>query len=188
MISVDGDTSTNDTCIVLANACAGNKRIDEENEDFAGFYDALLHVCTDLAVEMAADGEGATKLIEAVVENADNKENARVLARSVVSSDLTKTAVYGCDANWGRQMCALGYAGVDFDPDRVDMYLEAKDKRMLIVRGGEDAGYSENEASDLLGAECVRFIFDMHIGSESATAWGCDLTYDYIKINADYRS
>lgn len=188
MISVDGDTSTNDTCIVLANGASGSRHIAEKDEYYEAFYEALLNVCTDLAVEMAADGEGATKLMEAVVTNADTKENARVLARSVVSSDLTKSAVYGCDANWGRQMCAIGYSGVDFDPEKVDLYFESGEKSLLIVKDGVDAGYDEKEASDILANECVRFVFDMHMGDACATAWGCDLTYDYVKINADYRS
>lgn len=188
MISVDGDTSTNDTLLVFANGHAENTKIVDENEDYKIFYDALMAVCLHLAKEMAADGEGATKLIESIVLNADTKENARTLAKSVVCSSLTKAAIYGCDANWGRELCALGYSGVQFDPDKVDMYFKAGNKKMLIFTNGKGTDYSEEEASDLLSQDHVEIISDMHMGTENATAFGCDLTYDYVKINADYRS
>jgi len=188
MISVDGDTSTNDTLLVFANGMAENALIDTEDDDYKIFYEALNAVCLHLAKEMAADGEGATKLIESVVLNADTKENARTLAKSVVCSSLTKAAMYGCDANWGRELCALGYSGVSFDPSKVDMYFEAEGKKMLIFTKGAGTDYSEEEASKLLSKDHVIIISDMHMGNESATAFGCDLTYDYVKINADYRS
>lgn len=188
MISVDGDTSTNDTLLVLANGQAGNALIETENDDYKSFFDALMAVCLHLAKEMAADGEGATKLIESIVLNADTKENARTLAKSVVCSSLTKAAMYGCDANWGRELCALGYSGVTFDPNKVDMYFKAGDHKMLIFTNGAGTDYSEEEASELLKNDHVEIISDMHMGNESATAFGCDLTYDYVKINADYRS
>ena len=188
MLSVDGDTSTNDTCIIMANKASGAGSITTRDSAYDAFYEALLNVCTDLTVEMASDGEGATKLIEVVVRGADTKENARILSRSVVSSNLTKAAVYGCDANWGRQICALGYSGVEFDPGRVDHYLESGDETLLIVKDGVDAGYDEKAAEKILSREHVRFIFDMNMGDKTATAYGCDLTYDYVKINADYRS
>lgn len=188
MISVDGDTSTNDTLLVFANGMAGNDIIKEENEDYRVFYDALNAVCLHLAKEMAADGEGATKLIESIVLNADTKDNARILAKSVICSSLTKAAMYGCDANWGRELCALGYSGVQFDPNKVDMYFKAGDHKMLIFTNGAGTDYSEDEAAQLLKNDHVEIISDMHMGDESAIAYGCDLTYDYVKINADYRS
>ena len=188
MISVDGDTSTNDTLLVMANGMAQNTCIDTEDEAYKKFYDVLMAVCLHLAKEMAADGEGATKLIESIVIGADTKDNARILAKSVVCSSLTKAAMYGCDANWGRELCALGYSGVTFDPSKVDMYFKAGDKEMLIFTNGRGTDYSEEEASQLLSEKHVQIISNMHMGDESATAFGCDLTYDYVKINADYRS
>jgi len=188
MITVDGDTSTNDTLIVMANGEAKNKRITEENEDYREFREALHYVNRILARKMAADGEGASKLIEVVVENAGDKESARTLARSVAGSSLTKAAMFGNDSNFGRILCALGYSGVDFDPDRVDISYEAEGERMLIFSKGLQAEYDEAEATKLLDHKEVKIICDMNSGSESATAWGCDLTYDYVKINADYRS
>ncbi len=188
MISVDGDTSTNDTLLVLANGCAGNAVISTENEDYKVFYEALRAVCTHLAKEMAADGEGATKLMESIVIGADTKEHARILAKSVVCSSLTKAAMYGCDANWGRELCALGYSGVDFDPGKVEMSFKSGDQTILIFKDGAGTDYSEQEASKLLSNDHVQIISNMNMGEESATAWGCDLTYDYVKINADYRS
>lgn len=188
MISVDGDTSTNDTLLVLANGMAGNTQIVTEGSDYDRFYEALCVVCTFLAKEMAADGEGATKLIESVVEGADTKEHARILAKSVVCSSLTKAAMYGCDANWGRELCALGYSGVQFDPMKVEMYFQGGGRTMLIFKDGAGVDYSEEEASKLLANDYVQIISKMNMGTESATAWGCDLTYDYVKINADYRS
>jgi glutamate N-acetyltransferase/amino-acid N-acetyltransferase len=188
MISVDGDTSTNDTLLVLANGLAGNETITAEGEDYRAFYDALNAVCVFLAKEMAADGEGATKLVESIVEGADTKEHARILAKSVVCSSLTKAAMYGCDANWGRELCALGYSGVEFDPMKVEMYFKSGDATMLIFKDGAGTDYSEEEASKLLSNDHVQIISKMNMGNETATAWGCDLTYDYVKINADYRS
>ena len=188
MISVDGDTSTNDTLLVLANGMAGNEEITAEGADYEAFYAALTEVCTYLAKQMAADGEGATKLVESIVEGADTKEHARILAKSVVCSSLTKAAMYGCDANWGRELCALGYSGVQFDPMKVEMYFKSGDKTMLIFKDGAGVDYSEEEASKLLSNDHVQILSRMNMGTESATAWGCDLTYDYVKINADYRS
>lgn len=188
MISVDGDTSTNDTLLVLANGMAGNEEIISEDVDYRSFYEALKEVCMFLAKEMAADGEGATKLVESIVEGADTKENARILAKSVVCSSLTKAAMYGCDANWGRELCALGYSGVQFDPMKVEMYFKSGDTTMLIFKDGAGVDYSEEEASKLLANDYVQIISKMNMGTETATAWGCDLTYDYVKINADYRS
>ncbi len=188
MITVDGDTSTNDTLIVMANGEAGNEKIREENEDYREFVEALHYVNRILARKMAADGEGASKLIEVCVENASDKESARILARSVAGSSLTKAAMFGNDSNFGRILCALGYSGVEFDPDRVDISYEADGKKMLIFSDGLQVPYDEEEATKLLDHKEVRIIADMKQGSENATAWGCDLTYDYVKINADYRS
>ena len=198
MISVDGDTSTNDTLLVLANGEAGNTLISTaEGPAYEALYDALHMICRDLAMQMAGDGEGATKLIECTVRGADSLENARTLAKSVSTSSLTKAAVYGSDANWGRILCALGYAGVDFDPADVQLYFVDEDGdvsgtdaqgRMLIFTDGAAADYSEEEATKLLKKEKVTILAVFHMGEESATAWGCDLTYDYVKINADYRS
>ena len=188
MISVDGDTSTNDTLLVLANGSAGNEMIAEVNEDYRTLYEALRYICETLAKKMAADGEGATRLIESAVIHADTKENAKILAKSVVCSSLTKAAVFGCDANWGRILCALGYSGVQFDPDKTDLYFENDEKKILIFHNGSAADYSEEEATQMLSGDKVRIVSDMNMGEANATAWGCDLTYDYVKINADYRS
>lgn len=189
MISVDGDTSTNDTLLVLANGEAGNTVISAaEGPAYEALYEALYTICRDLAMQMAGDGEGATKLIEVNVQGMDTIENARILAKSVICSSLTKAAVYGSDANWGRILCALGYAGVDFDPNDLQLYFVDGDRNMLIFTEGAAADYSEEEATALLKKEKVTILAQFHMGEASATAWGCDLTYDYVKINADYRS
>ena len=188
MISVDGDTSTNDTCLVLANGLAGNVEITEKGEAYDTFFEALNFVNTYLARTMAGDGEGATALFETVVYNADTKQNARMLAKSVIGSSLCKAALYGHDANFGRFLCALGYSGVQFDPENVTLYFESKAGKLKIYENGLDVGYSEEEATKILSEPEVTVLVDMHMGSETATAWGCDLTYDYVKINADYRS
>ena len=188
MITVDGDTSTNDTVIVMANGEAGNGKITEENGDYRRFAEALHYVNETLAKMMAADGEGASKLLEVTVLNAGNKEKARLLARSVAGSLLTKAAMFGNDSNFGRILCSLGYSGADFDPDKVDIWYEADGKKMLIFSDGVQAPYDEAEATKLLDHKEVRIIADMKEGDAKASAWGCDLTYDYVKINADYRS
>lgn len=188
MISVDGDTSTNDTLLVLANGLAGNAEITAEGEDYRAFCEALHFVTTYLARKMAGDGEGATALFETKVIGAKTKEEARILAKAVICSSLTKAAIFGHDANWGRILCALGYSGVDFDPENVDLYFESKDSRIHIFSKGVACDYSEEEATKILSAPEVTVLADMHMGSEKATAWGCDLSYDYVKINADYRS
>ncbi|MCR4961929.1 MAG: bifunctional glutamate N-acetyltransferase/amino-acid acetyltransferase ArgJ [Lachnospiraceae bacterium] len=188
MISVDGDTSTNDTLVVLANGLAGNEIIDKKGADYDTFKEALHYINEYLAKHMAADGEGATTLLEVKVVGAGTKAQAKKIAKSVICSSLTKAAIYGRDSNWGRIICAMGYSGAGFDPDKVSIWYEADGKKMLIVENGMDAGYSEEEATELLKNESVTVIADLHEGSECATAWGCDLTYDYVKINADYRS
>lgn len=188
MISVDGDTSTNDTLIVMANGLAGNPEITEKNEDYDKFREALHFIDETLAKKMAGDGEGATALFETKVIHAATKEEARILCKSVVCSSLTKAMIYGHDANVGRIMCALGYAGIDFDPDQVDLYCEGNGSRMQICKDGMLTDYNEDEATKILSAPEVSVIVDMHRGDAEAAAWGCDLTYDYVKINADYRS
>lgn len=188
MISVDGDTSTNDTCLVLANGLAGNAEITEKGEAYDKFCEALNFVNTYLARKMAGDGEGATALFETKVLNAATKQEAGILAKSVIGSSLCKAAVYGHDANFGRFLCALGYSGVQFDPEKVELYFESKAGRILIYKDGTATDYSEEEATKILSEPEVTVLVDMKMGTESATAWGCDLTYDYVKINADYRS
>ena len=188
MISVDGDTSTNDTLIVLANGLAGNPEITERNADYDKFKEALHYIDETLAKRMAGDGEGATALFETRVIHAATKEEARVLCKSVVCSSLTKAMIYGHDANVGRIMCALGYAGVDFDPQQVDLYCEAGGNRIQICKDGMLTDYDEAEATKLLSAPEVTVIVDMHRGDAEAAAWGCDLTHEYVNINADYRS
>ncbi len=188
MITVDGDTSTNDTLLVLANGLAGNRCITEADGSYRLFCEALLTVCRELAVKMAGDGEGATHLIEMHVFNADTKENARALARSVVGSSLVKAMVFGRDANCGRILCALGYAGPDFDPSVIELYLLGKDDSVCFYKDGCVQEFDEEKAAAILSEKEVRFSCDMMTGSEEAYAWGCDLTYDYVKINGDYRS
>ena len=188
MISVDGDTSTNDTVLLLANGMAGNEEITEKNEDYETFKKALNYVNTTLSKKIAGDGEGATALFEVKVMGAATKEEAVILSKSVVTSSLTKAAIYGHDANWGKILCALGYSGVSFDPEKVDLYFESRAGKIKIIENGVSTGYSEEEATKILSEDEVTAIADMKMGDASATAWGCDLTYDYVKINADYRS
>ena len=188
MISVDRDTSTNDSMIVLANGKAENPEITKKDENYKTFCDALAAVTHTLAKMMAGDGEGATKLFETIVMNAKTKQDAITLSKSVITSNLVKTAVYGSDANWGRIICALGYSGVEFNPEIVDLYIESNGQRIKLFENGMATNYSEEEATKILSAEHVTAIADMKQGTETATAWGCDLTYDYVKINGDYRS
>ena len=188
MISVDGDTSTNDTLVVLANGCAGNPEITEKNEDYLHFCQALHEVNETLAKMMAGDGEGATALFETKVIHAANKEDARTLAKSVICSSLTKAAIFGHDANWGRILCALGYSGASFDPEAIELFFESSAGRIQIYKDGQATDYSEEEATKILSCPVVTVVVDMKMGEAQATAWGCDLTYDYVKINADYRS
>lgn len=188
MISVDGDTSTNDTCLLLANGLAENAEITEKDADYEMFCEALNFVNMYLARKMAGDGEGATALFETTVINAATKQDARILAKSVICSSLCKTALYGHDANFGRFLCALGYSGVTFDPEKVELYFESKTGKILIYKDGAATDYSEEEATKILSEPEVTVLVDMKMGTATATAWGCDLTYDYVKINADYRS
>ena len=188
MVSVDGDTSTNDTVLLLANGLAGNSEITEKNKDYEAFLEALTEVNTVLAKKIAGDGEGATALFEVKIVGAKSKEDAVILSKSVVTSSLTKAAIYGHDANWGRILCAMGYSGVSFDPEKVDLFFESAAGKLQIIENGVAVDYSEEEATKILSEPEVTAIADVKMGEESATAWGCDLTYDYVKINADYRS
>mgnify|MGYP000032462940 FL=1 len=188
MISVDGDTSTNDTALVMANGMAGNDIITDGSEDYNKFYEALNYVFTELSKKIAGDGEGCTCLFEAQVINAKSKQTAKVLAKSIITSNLTKAAIFGHDANWGRILCAMGYSGADFDPEKVDIYFESEAGKLKIVEDGKATDYSEDVATQILSKNPVTAIADVKDGSAAATAWGCDLTFDYIKINADYRS
>ena len=188
MISVDGDTSTNDTVLLLANGEAKNPKITEKNADYEAFVKALNYVNTTLAKQMAGDGEGATALFEVKVIGAESKEQAKVLSKSVITSSLTKAAIYGHDANWGRILCAMGYSGAVFDPEKVDLYFESKAGKMQIIKDGVALDYSEEEATKILSEPEITAVADVKMGDATATAWGCDLTYDYVKINADYRS
>ncbi len=188
MVSVDGDTSTNDTVLLLANGMAENPEINEKNEDYQKFREALNYINTTLAKKIAGDGEGATALFEVRIIGAKSKEQAVTLSKSIVTSSLTKAAIYGHDANWGRILCAMGYSGAQFDPEKVDLYFESKAGKIQIIENGVAVDYSEEEATKILSEDAVTAIADVKMGDCTATAWGCDLTYDYIKINADYRS
>ena len=188
MISVDGDTSTNDTAILLANGLAGNQEITYASPEYETFKEALHMVNETLAKKMAGDGEGATALFEVKVVGAESIKQAKTLAKSVVCSNLTKAAIAGHDANWGRILCAMGYSGAQFDPEKVDLYFESKAGKIQIIENGVAVDYSEEEATKILSEDAVTAIADVKMGDCTATAWGCDLTYDYIKINADYRS
>lgn len=188
MISVDGDTSTNDTLLLLANGLAGNDEITEKNEDYENFRKALNFVNTELAKMMAGDGEGATALFEVKVIHAETKEQAKILSKSVICSNLTKAAIFGHDANWGRILCAMGYSGAQFDPEKVDLFFESAAGKIQIIENGTAVCYSEEEATKILSESAVTAIADVKMGDAAATAWGCDLTHGYIDINADYRS
>lgn len=188
MVSVDGDTSTNDTVLLLANGMAENPLIVQEDENYAVFKEALHYVNTKLAKKIAGDGEGATCLFEVKVIGAESREQAVTLSKSVITSSLTKAAIYGHDANWGRILCAMGYSGAQFDPERVDLYFESAAGRLKIIENGVSTGYSEELATKILSEEYVTAVADIKMGEASATAWGCDLTHEYVNINADYRS
>ena len=189
MVSVDGDTSTNDSLIILANGLADNEKIAcESSEEYKVFKSNLNFITTALSKMIAGDGEGATALFEVVVEGVKTKETARTLAKSVVTSSLTKAAIFGHDANWGRILCALGYSGEKFDPDNMELYFESENGNILIYKDGVSVGFDEEKATKILSAKEVRALVKLNMGDFSATAWGCDLTFDYVKINADYRS
>lgn len=188
MISVDGDTSTNDTALVLANGMAENPMIEYGTEDYQTFKAALHEINEYLAKQIAGDGEGATALFEVKVKGAESVKAAKVLAKSIACSNLTKTAIAGHDANWGRIVCAMGYSGAQFDPENVDLFFESKAGKIQIAEDGVALDFSEEKATEILSQPEVTAIADVKIGDAEATAWGCDLTHGYIEINADYRS
>lgn len=188
MISVDGDTSTNDTALVLANGMAENPMIEYGTEDYQTFKAALHEINEYLAKQIAGDGEGATALFEVKVKGAESVKAAKVLAKSIACSNLTKTAIAGHDANWGRIVCAMGYSGAQFDPEKVDLFFESKAGKIQIAEDGVALDFSEEKATEILSQPEVTAIADVKMGDAEATAWGCDLTHGYIEINADYRS
>lgn len=185
MISVDGDTSTNDMVAVLANGMANNMVItDEQSEAYQAFANALKQICIDLAKQIVADGEGATRMFEVKVKNALTETDAKTIARAVTSSSLVKAAIYGRDANWGRIACAAGYSGAVFNPDLMDIYVG----NLQVAQSGQGLTFDEDKALEILSKDYVEVLIDLHEGDEQAVAWGCDLTHDYVSINADYRS
>ena len=184
MVSVDGDTSTNDMVVILANGQAGNTLLTEESPDFPAFKQALREICIEMAQKIAGDGEGATKLVECTVTGAATKEDARLAAKAIIASSLVKTAIYGNDANWGRIACAAGYSGAQFDPDKVNIFIGD----VQVAQNGMGLEFDEAKATETLKQKKVNILVKFNIGTEEATAWGCDLTYDYVSINADYRS
>lgn len=189
MISVDGDTSTNDTFSVMASGLAGNALIENpDSESGKAFEELLEYVCKYLARKMAADGEGASKLLECRVHGCDTLENARILAKSVINSPLVKTAMFGADANWGRILCALGYAGVEFDPHKVDVSFISDAGEINVCKNGGSVGFDEDKAKEILLKDSIVMDVNMNMGNACAAAYGCDLTYEYVRINGDYRS
>ena len=187
-ITVDGDTSTNDTCVVLANGLAGNAAITEKGPDYDAFVEALKALCVELAKQMASDGEGATHLITCTVTGAKSEESAEIIAKSVISSTLTKAAIFGADANWGRVLCAMGYSGEDFDPDQVDVAFASAAGSIPVCAKGRGLEFDETKAKQILKEHDVTIAVAMGEGDGSCTCWGCDLTYEYVKINGDYRT
>ena len=188
MISIDGDTSTNDMVTVLANGLAGNAEITSEGEDFASFMKALNTVTVELCRRIAADGEGATKLLECMVSGASDLGCAKTVAKSVICSSLTKSAMFGADANWGRVLCAIGYSGADVDTGKIDVSFRSRAGEILVCKSGEGVDFSEELAKKILLEDEIEILVDLNSGAYSSTAWGCDLTYDYVKINGDYRT
>lgn len=188
MVSVDGDTSTNDMVCVLANGLAGNPCIEENGKDFVTFRKALNKVTTNLCRRIAKDGEGATKLLECKVVGAKSKSAAKLIAKSVIKSSLFKAAMFGADANWGRVLCAIGYAGADADISKIDVDFKSKAGTLAVCRGGSGIPFSEEEAKQILSCDEIEILINMNDRNGRATAWGCDLTYDYVKINGDYRT
>lgn len=187
-ISVDGDTSTNDTVLILANGLAENTTITEKNQDYYNFLEALKYVTITMAKMLAKDGEGATKLIECTINGCSSEKEGVTLAKSVITSSLVKTAMFGADANWGRILCALGYSGIDFDPNKVDVYFESNGGSILVCNKGASVNFNEDLAKKVLLEDEITIKIEMNSGNTSVTAWGCDLTYEYVKINGDYRS
>lgn len=187
-VSVDGDTSTNDMCAVLANGLAENAEIKEENEDFQIFREALRTIMETLAIAIASDGEGASRLLTVTVDGAENEKQAEVLARSVASSSLLKAAMFGRDANWGRVICAMGYSGAEFDPEKADIAFASSKGMVSVCQNGRKVAFDEDKALEILGEDAVDILINIHEGNEKATCWGCDLTYEYVRINGEYRS
>lgn len=188
MVSVDGDTSTNDMVSVLANGKAGNSEITEENEDYFTFRKALAAVMVSLSRMIAGDGEGATKLLECVVSSAPDKSTAKIVAKSVICSSLLKAAMFGADANWGRVLCAIGYSGADVDVNKIDVSFRSSKGKVDVCKMGAGIDFSEEEAKEILLEKEIEILVSLNSGEAEATAWGCDLTYDYVKINGDYRT
>lgn len=187
-LSVDGDTSTNDTLTVMANGLAGNSRIETEDEDYEVFKCALYEILMNLTKMLAKDGEGASKMLECTCAGAPDLDTAIIVAKSVIRSPLFKCAMFGEDANWGRILCAIGYAEADFDIDKVDVDIASDRGAVAVCRNGSGVEFSEEMAKEVLGAEEIYINIDLNQGDEEAKAWGCDLTYEYVKINGDYRS
>ena len=188
MVSVDGDTSTNDMVCILANGMAGNEEIAESGKDFTAFRKALAKVTTNLCRRIAKDGEGATKLLECKVTGAKTKAAAKTVAKSVIKSSLFKAAMFGADANWGRVLCAIGYAGANVDISKIDVDFKSRAGAIAVCRGGSGVPFSEEEAKEVLSRDEIEVLISLNDGNGKATAWGCDLTYDYVKINGDYRT
>jgi len=188
MLSIDGDTSTNDMVSVLANGMAGNPEITAEGEDFAVFMQALNTINVNLCRRIAGDGEGATKLLECIVTGAQDEKNAKIVAKSVICSSLLKAAMFGADANWGRVLCAIGYSGADVDVNRIDVSFRSAKGEILVCRDGAGVPFSEEIAKEILLEKDIEILISLGDGSFGASAWGCDLTYDYVKINGDYRT
>lgn len=188
MLSVDGDTSTNDTVAILANGLCGNTRIETENEDYNAFCSALFEICSHVVRMLAKDGEGATKLVICEVVGAADEETARVCAKSVIRSPLVKTAMFGSDANWGRVLCALGYAGAAIDVSKIDVSFRSRKGTVPVCKNGAGIEFSEEKAKEVLLEDEIEILVDLNSGDAEATAYGCDLTYDYVKINGDYRT
>lgn len=188
MVSIDGDTSTNDMVTVLANGLAGNKTIDSDNEDFAIFMKALNTVTVNLCKMIAGDGEGATKLLECKVTGAKDQKTAKTVAKSVICSSLLKAAMFGADANWGRVLCAIGYSGVDTPVDTIDVSFRSVKGEIAVCKNGSGIDFSEEKAKEILLEKEIEILVDLGNGESSSVAWGCDLTYDYVKINGDYRT
>lgn len=187
-ISVDGDSSTNDMVLIMANGLADNETIIEKNEDYNLFLEALTTLNIYISKKIAKDGEGATKLIECTVSNANSIEDAETLSKSVVTSSLVKAAIFGSDANWGRILCALGYSGIDFDPEKVDVSFASNASEIIVCIDGSSVNFDEAKAKEILLQDEIKILIDMKQGLSEVTTWGCDLTYDYVKINGDYRS
>lgn len=188
MLSIDGDTSTNDMVVVLANGMANNKEIDKEDENFKTFIKALNTVNVYLSKKIAGDGEGATKLLECKVEGAKTETIAKTVAKSVICSSLFKAAMFGADANWGRVLCAIGYSGAKVDVNKIDVKFSSKKGEILVCKNGAGVEFSEEKAKEILLEEEIDVLINLNDGNYKATAWGCDLTYDYVKINGDYRT